>query len=149
MESWGNNTKQTAQMYTTAFQIRVRYAETDQMNVVYHANYATYFEVARTESIRKLGFTYREMEAMGIEMPVTEITMTYLRPARYDDLLTVETVLRELPDNHVISFHQEIFNEKKKLITSGKVTLFFLDRVTKKRTVMPEILRDKLKAYFN
>lgn len=136
-------------MYTTAFQIRVRYAETDQMNVVYHANYATYFEVARTESIRKLGFTYREMEAMGIEMPVTEITMTYLRPARYDDLLTVETVLRELPDNHVISFHQEIFNEKKKLITSGKVTLFFLDRVTKRRTVMPEILRDKLKAYFN
>ena len=136
-------------MYTTAFQIRVRYAETDQMNVVYHANYATYFEVARTESIRKLGFTYREMEAMGIEMPVTEITMTYLRPARYDDLLTVETVLRELPDNHVISCHQEIFNEKKKLITSGKVTLFFLDRVTKKRTVMPEILRDKLKAYFN
>lgn len=136
-------------MYTTAFQIRVRYAETDQMNVVYHANYATYFEVARTESIRKLGFTYREMEAMGIEMPVTEITMTYLRPARYDDLLTVETVLRELPDNHVISFHQEIFNEKKKLITSGKVTLFFLDRVTKKRTVMPEILREKLKAYFN
>ena len=149
MESWGNNSKQSAQMYTTAFQIRVRYAETDQMNVVYHANYATYFEVARTESIRKLGFTYREMEAMGIEMPVTEITMTYLRPARYDDLLTVETVLRELPDNHVISFHQEIFNEKKKLITSGKVTLFFLDRVTKKRTVMPEILRDKLKAYFN
>ena len=136
-------------MYTTAFQIRVRYAETDQMNVVYHANYATYFEVARTESIRQLGFTYREMEAMGIEMPVTEITMTYLRPARYDDLLTVETVLRELPDNHKISFHQEIFNEKKKLITSGKVTLFFLDRVTKKRTVMPEILREKLKAYFN
>lgn len=136
-------------MYTTTFQIRVRYAETDQMNVVYHANYATYFEVARTESIRQLGFTYREMEAMGIEMPVTEITMTYLRPARYDDLLTVETVLRELPDNHMISFHQEIFNEKKKLITSGKVTLFFLDRVTKKRTVMPEILREKLKAYFN
>jgi acyl-CoA thioester hydrolase len=136
-------------MFTTAFQIRVRYAETDQMNVVYHANYATYFEVARTESIRQLGFTYREMEAMGIEMPVTEITMTYLRPARYDDLLTVETVLRELPDNHKISFHQEIFNEKKKLITSGKVTLFFLDRVTKKRTVMPEILREKLKAYFN
>ena len=136
-------------MYTTAFQIRVRYAETDQMNVVYHANYATYFEVARTESIRQLGFTYREMEAMGIEMPVTEITMTYLRPARYDDLLTVETVLRELPDNHKISFHQEIFNEKKKLITSGKVTLFFLDRVTKKRTVMPEILREKLKAYFH
>lgn len=136
-------------MYTTTFQLRVRYAETDQMNVVYHANYATYFEVARTESIRQLGFTYREMEAMGIEMPVTEITLTYLRPARYDDLLTVETVLRELPDNHMISFHQEIFNEKKKLITSGKVTLFFLDRVTKKRTVMPDILREKLKAYFN
>jgi acyl-CoA thioester hydrolase len=135
-------------MYTTEFQIRVRYAETDQMNVVYHANYATYFEVARTESIRNLGFTYREMEAMGVEMPVVEIHMRYLRPAHYDDLLTVRTQLRSLPEKHEIAFHQEIFNEKKKLITSGKVTLFFLDKQSKKRTVLPEVLREKLNAYF-
>ena len=135
-------------MYSTEFQLRVRYAETDQMNVVYHANYITYFEVARTEAIRHLGFTYREMEAMGVEMPVTELTVRYLRPAHYDDLLTVKTQLRTLPEKHHIDFYQEIFNEKGKLITSGKVTLFFLDKETKKRSKMPVILRNKLALYF-
>jgi acyl-CoA thioester hydrolase len=135
-------------MYKTEFQIRVRYGETDQMNVVYHANYITYFEVARTESIRELGFTYREMEAMGVEMPVTEIIIRYLRPAHYDDLLTVKTQLRTLPEKHHIDFYQEIFNDNGKLITSGKVTLFFLDKETKKRSKMPDILRDKLAQYF-
>lgn len=135
-------------MFTTEFQIRVRYGETDQMNVVYHANYITYFEVGRTEAIRELGFTYREMEAMGVEMPVTEIMIRYLRPAQYDDILTVKTQLRTLPETHHIDFYQEIFNEKGKLITSGKVTLFFLDKSTKKRSKMPEILKNKLVAYF-
>ena len=135
-------------MYKTEFQLRVRYGETDQMNVVYHANYITYFEVARTESIRELGFTYREMEAMGVEMPVTEIIIRYLRPAHYDDLLTVKTQLRTLPEKHFIDFYQEIFNDHGKLITSGKVTLFFLDKETKKRSKMPDILRDKLAQYF-
>lgn len=135
-------------MYITEFQIRVRYGETDQMNVVYHANYITYFEVARTESIRELGFTYREMEALGVEMPVTEIIIRYLRPAHYDDLLTVKTQLRTLPEKHHIDFYQEIFNENGKLITSGKVTLFFLDKETKKRSKMPDILRNKLSVYF-
>jgi acyl-CoA thioester hydrolase len=118
------------------------------MNVVYHANYATYFEVARTESIRQLGFTYREMEDMGIEMPVVEINMRYLRSARYDDLITVRTQLRELPQQHMITFHQDIFNEAGKLITSGFVTLFFLNRSTKKRSRMPDVLREKLQPYF-
>jgi len=136
-------------MYSTEFQLRVRYAETDQMNVVYHANYITYFEVARTEAIRHLGFTYREMEAMGVEMPVTELTVRYLRPAHYDDLLTVKTQLRTLPEKHHIDFYQEIFNENGKLITSGKVTLFFLDKETKKRSKMPDILSDKLALYFS
>ena len=118
------------------------------MNVVYHANYATYFEVARTESIRQLGFTYREMEDMGIEMPVVEINMKYLRSARYDDLITVRTQLRELPQQHVVTFHQDIFNAAGKLITSGFVTLFFLDRATRRRSKMPDILRKKLLPYF-
>ena len=135
-------------MYTTEFKIRVRYAETDQMNVVYHANYITYFEVARTEAIRELGFTYREMEAMGVEMPVTEIIVRYLRSAQYDDILTVKTQLRNLPEKHHIDFYQEILNEKGKLITSGKVTLFFLDKATKKRSKMPDILKNKLETYF-
>ena len=135
-------------MFITEYEIRVRYADTDQMNVVYHANYATYFEIARTEAIRTLGFTYREMEEMGIEMPVTEIDMRFLRPARYDDLLRVRTTLRHLPDNHRIEFLQEIFNDRGKLITSGRVTLFFLDKESKKRSRMPEELREKLAPYF-
>jgi acyl-CoA thioester hydrolase len=135
-------------MFVSEYDIRVRYADTDQMNVVYHANYATYFEIARTEAIRTLGFTYREMEEMGIEMPVTEIEMRFLRPARYDDLLRVRTTLRHLPDNHRIEFHQEIFNEKGKIITSGKVTLFFLDKESKKRSSMPQELRERLIPFF-
>jgi acyl-CoA thioester hydrolase len=89
------------------------------------------------------------MEAMGVEMPVTEIIIRYLRPAHYDDLLTVKTQLRTLPEKHHIDFYQEIFNENGKLITSGKVTLFFLDKETKKRSKMPDILRDKLALYFS
>ncbi len=135
-------------MFVTEYDIRVRYADTDQMNVVYHANYATYFEIGRTEAIRTLGITYREMEDMGIEMPVTEIDMRFLRPARYDDLIKVRTSLRHLPDNHRIEFYQEIFNDKGKLITSGKVTLYFLDKATKKRAVMPDALRARLAPFF-
>jgi acyl-CoA thioester hydrolase len=135
-------------MFVAEYDIRVRYADTDQMNVVYHANYATYFEIGRTEAIRTLGITYREMEDMGIEMPVTEIDMRFLRPARYDDLIKVRTSLRHLPDNHRIEFYQEIFNDKGKLITSGKVTLYFLDKATKKRAVMPEALRARLAPFF-
>lgn len=135
-------------MFIAEYNIRVRYADTDQMNVVYHANYATYFEIARTEAIRTLGFTYREMEEMGIEMPVTEIDMRFLRPARYDDLLKVQTTLRHLPENHRIEFLQEIFNEQGKLITQGRVTLFFLDKTTKKRSTMPWQLREKLLPFF-
>jgi acyl-CoA thioester hydrolase len=75
--------------------------------------------------------------------------MRYLRPAHYDDLLTVRTQLRSLPEKHEIVFHQEIFNERKKMITSGKVTLYFLDKTSKKRTVLPEILREKLSSYFS
>jgi acyl-CoA thioester hydrolase len=135
-------------MFETKVPIRVRYAETDQMNVVYHANYATYFEVARTESIRQLGFTYREMEEMGLAMPVVEINIKYLRPARYDDLITVRTQLREFPESHAITFHQDIFNEAGKLITSGFVTLFFMDAGAKRKTRMPQILRERLLPYF-
>jgi acyl-CoA thioester hydrolase len=135
-------------MFTAEHTLRVRYGETDQMNVVYHANYATYFEVGRTEAIRNLGLSYREMEEMGVEMPVTELTIRYLRAARYDDLLTVRTQLRQLPERHSIDFHQDILNERGKLIASGKVTLFFLDRTTRKRVRIPESLLSRLAPFF-
>ncbi|WP_153796752.1 acyl-CoA thioesterase [Foetidibacter luteolus] len=135
-------------MYESITQIRVRYAETDQMNVVYYGNYAQYFEVGRVESIRQLGYTYKDMEEQGVMMPVVELNIKYLRPATYDDLLTVKTQIREMPHDHRIEFHQEVFNEKGKLLTAGNVKLYFLETKTWKKTTMPEAMRVKLQPYF-
>lgn len=135
-------------MFTTETQIRVRYAETDQMGVVYHSNYFPYFEVARAESIRQLGFTYADMEKMGVIMPVIEVQCRYIRPALYDDLLTVKVILKELPVHHKIEFHHEVFNEKKELLATGKIILYFMESKSMKRTTMPEQLLQKLQPYF-
>ena len=135
-------------MYVSDTQIRVRYAETDQMNVVYYGNYAQYFEVGRVESIRQLGMSYKEVEATGVIMPVVEMTAKYLRPAHYDDLLTIRTTLRELPADHRIEFHVEVFNEAGKLLTVGKVVLYFLLAATMEKTKMPEDLAKKLAPFF-
>jgi len=128
-------------MFVTEIQIRVRYAETDQMNVVYYGNYAQYFEVARVESFRNIGLIYKEMEAGGIIMPVVEMNTKYLRPAHYDDLLTIKTILRELPTDHRIVFEQEVYNEEKRLLTMGKVTLYFVKIGTFEKTAMAEQMR--------
>lgn len=136
-------------MYSSETTIRVRYAETDQMNVVYYGNYAQYFEVGRVESIRQLGLSYKDMEAMGIILPVVELTAKYLRPAHYDDLLTIRTILKELPTNHRIEFHQEVYNEQGKLLTVGKVLLYFLRAATMEKTTMPPDLAEKLAPYFS
>ena len=135
-------------MYETLTQLRVRYAETDQMNVVYYGNYAQYFEVGRVESIRNLGVTYKDIEASGVIMPVVEMHVKYLRSARYDDLLTIKTTLRELPPDHKIEFHQEVFNESGKLLTSGRVVLYFLNAASYEKTEMPPNLKEKLKPFF-
>lgn len=136
-------------MFTSQTQLRVRYAETDQMGVVYHGYYFQYFEAARAESIRQLGFTYADMERTGIIMPVVEVQCRYIRPARYDDLLTITVALKELPVHHKIEFHQEVFNEQNELLASGKVILYFMEAKTMKRTVMPEPLRQQLQPYFS
>jgi acyl-CoA thioester hydrolase len=135
-------------VFITETLIRVRYAETDQMNVVYYGNYAQYFEVARAESIRNLGLTYKEMEAAGVMMPVVEMQTKFLRPAHYDDLLTIKTIMRELPVDHRILFEHEVFNQEKKLLTLGKVTLYFVKIGSFERTVMPETMRNLLKPFF-
>jgi acyl-CoA thioester hydrolase len=136
-------------MFMTETQVRVRYAETDQMGVVYHSNYFLYFESARTEAIRQLGFTYAEMEKMGIVMPVIDVHCRYLRPALYDDLLTIKTTLKELPVQHKIIFHHEIFNVQTELLASCKIVLNFMEAATMKPAVMPVQLSDKLQPYFN
>jgi acyl-CoA thioester hydrolase len=135
-------------MYNSETKIRVRYAETDQMNVVYYGNYAQYFEVGRVESIRQLGFSYKDLESSGIIMPVVEMNVRYLRPARYDDLLNIRTTLREWPSDHRIRFYQEVFNEEGKLLTVGDVLLYFLRSATMEKTQMPKEMADRLQPFF-
>lgn len=136
-------------MYQSTTQIRVRYAETDQMGVVYYGNYAQYFEVGRVEAIRQLGLTYKQLEEMNIIMPVVELHTKYLRSAFYDDLLTIKTIVKEMPQDHRIEFHQEVYNEHEKLLTIGKVVLYFLNATTKEKTTMPPILKDTMKDFFS
>ena len=127
----------------------MHYALTDQMGVVYYGNYAQFYEIGRTEAIRQLGYTYKDIEAMGIIMPVVEMNSKFLRPAKYDDLITVKTTLRELPKGHAINFFFEIFNEDDKLLNAGNVILYFMEAHTMKRSKMPAALEIKLRGYFN
>ena len=84
-------------MYQSETSVRVRYGETDQMAYVYYGNYAMYYEVARVESLRKLGVTYRELEENGVMMPVLENHSRFLAAARYDELLRIVVIIREMP----------------------------------------------------
>lgn len=136
-------------MYVAETNIRVRYAETDQMGVVYHSHYFQYFEVARAECIRHLGFTYADMEKTGIIMPVVEVNCKYLKPALYDDLLTIKTILKQLPEDHKILFHQEVYNEKNELLATGNVLLFFMNAATRQRAKLPDALYYKIKPSFD
>jgi acyl-CoA thioester hydrolase len=135
-------------MFTSETKIRVRYAETDQMNVVYHGNYAQYFEVGRVESIRNLGLSYKDVEASGIVMPVIEWTAKFVRPARYDDLLTVRTTVKKWPVDYRIEFYQEVYNEEGQLLTTGKVVIYFLKAATLEKTHMPEEMARTLRTFF-
>jgi acyl-CoA thioester hydrolase len=135
-------------MFTSKTQIRIHYALTDQMGVVYHGHYAQFYEIGRTEALRSLGLTYKEVEALGVIMPVTEIHSRFLRPALYDDLITVITTVKELPAHHKITFHSEIYNEKNELLNVGDVSLYFMDSKTMKRCEMPLQIKEKLVDFF-
>ncbi|MBA4057565.1 MAG: thioesterase, partial [Marivirga sp.] len=112
-------------MYQSETSIRVRYGETDQMGYVYYGFYAMYYEVARVESLRQLGLTYKEIEMMGIIMPVLENKSKFIAPGRYDEQLRIVTTLREKPSVR-IRFEYEIFNEENKLIHQGETLLVFV-----------------------
>lgn len=135
-------------MYEATTQVRVRYGETDQMGYLYYGYYALYYEVGRAEAIRQLGFTYKELEEIGIMMPVVELNAKYFRPALYDDLITVKTILKELPDGSKIQFHSELYNEQQQLLNKGVTTLVFYDPKAKQKVNMPDALLDRLRPFF-
>jgi acyl-CoA thioester hydrolase len=135
-------------MFTYETQVRVRYGETDQMGYLYYGNYALYYEVGRAEMIRSLGLSYQIMEKeLGVMMPVMSLQMRFVRPALYDELVTIRTTLRELPTG-TITFHHELFNEKKKLLNGGSVKLCFVEMATNKTVAPPPYLMDKLAPFF-
>lgn len=134
-------------MYTTETRIRVRYGETDQMQYVYYGVYAMYYEVGRVESLRQLGLTYRELEAMGIIMPVLENHSEFLLPAVYDELLRVVVTIPEKPSVR-IRFQYEIYNEKETLIHRGQTLLAFVNQKTGRPCRPPEAFQKVLASYF-
>lgn len=131
--------------YTT--QTRPRYGEVDQMGFVYHANYVTYFDVARTEMIRSFGLTNKSMEQDGVMLPVVSVEIQYINPASYDELLTIKVVLKSRPTAFII-FDYEVFNELGDLITTATVKLAFMNSKTKRATrphkKLMEIIDSKL-----
>lgn len=135
-------------MISNQIKIRVRYGETDQMGYVYYGNYAQYFEVGRVEWLRALGTDYKSLEESGIMLPVTQLTVNYLKPAKYDDLLTINTILTKKPLVK-IDFDFEIFNEKKELLTTGFTRLVFMDMAKNKPVKAPQHLIDEIYSKFN
>ena len=136
-------------MFESEVQLRVRYAETDQMGYVYHGNYAAYFEVTRTEVFRKLGIEYKEMEASGTMMPVLELKTKFIRPAKYDDLLTIRLFVKSKPHGTRIKFEYEVLNEEGTLLTIGETLMVFVDMKTGRPTEIPALIHQKLDAYFS
>ena len=135
-------------MFIAETNIRIHYALTDQMGFVYHGHYAQFYEIGRTEAIRTLGYTYKDIESMGIIMPVIETRFKFLLPAKYDDLITVKTILKEIPDNHRIVFYGEIYNQSAQLLNVGEVTMYFMQVEGMKKIPMPKELKDKIEKYF-
>ncbi|MEY8848732.1 acyl-CoA thioesterase [Psychroserpens sp. XS_ASV72] len=125
------------------FQFRVRYGETDQMGVVYHGNYAQYFEMGRTEWLRKMGFSYKQMEDDGIMLPVISLLINYKKSARYDDLLKVKTKLVKKPTAK-IEFDYEIVNENDEILATGNSVLVFMDMNRNRPTRCPDYILDQL-----
>lgn len=135
-------------MYQSEVQIRVRYAETDQMGYVYYGNYASYFEVARTEAFRRAGIHYKTMEENGVMMPVLELKCKYIRPARYDDLLTIKLFVRNKPKGSRILFEYETYNEAGDLLNIGETTMVFVAMEKNKPVPVPQNILDVLEPYF-
>jgi acyl-CoA thioester hydrolase len=135
-------------MVSSDIQIRVRYAETDRMGYVYYGNYSVYFEVGRVEALRKLGFSYRQMEDEGVMLPVLEYSVKYFKPAYYDDLLTIRTIIPEIPSGARIRFMYETLNEKCELLNKAETTLVFVNKATGKPGAAPDWFIKAMQSFY-
>jgi len=130
-------------MHTSKTFVKVRYGETDQMGYVYHGNYAQFIEMGRLEWLRELGLSYKEMEGNGVMLPVYSLNIRYIKPAFYDDQLTIITTIKTLPSTR-IEFYYEIFNPLNQLITTAETTLIFVDMKTKRPIKCPDYILERI-----
>lgn len=134
-------------MFTEEVKIHVRYAETDQMGYVYYGNYAIYFEVARVEAMRAIGFSYKEMEDRGIMMPVLELKNEFKSPGRYDEELTIKISVPEMPTLR-IKFVYDVRGEDGRQVCLGETTLVWVKKDSSRPVRMPEELVKLLEPHF-
>lgn len=134
-------------MYQFDWQYRIRYADIDQMGYMYYGNYPRLYEIGRVEALRSLGLRYRALEEMGIMMPVYESHSRYIQPAKYDDLVTIRVIIKEMPRARIV-FYYEIYNEENVLLHTGETTLVFVKMASNRVTGCPNEISDRLKPYF-
>jgi|LGVE01.1.fsa_nt_gb acyl-CoA thioester hydrolase len=132
-------------MLSYSYKIRVNYSDTDKMGFVHHSNYAKIYENARWETLRHFGIPYSEIESQGIFMPVINMDFKFIKPAYYDDVLTVVTRISELPSVKM-NFAFELHNSSGKIINTATLSCAFIDSETSKVLRPPKILIDKLRS---
>lgn len=124
-------------MHEHVSKLRVRYAEVDSMRYVYHGNYASYYEVGRTELMRNMGSSYKKLEDEGVMLPVIHLECHFIRPARYDDEISILTRIQRFTRTQ-ITFSYRIYNQNNHLINEGLTTLVFVNRSTMKPRKAPD-----------
>ena len=130
-------------MYTHITKLRVRYSDTDQMKYAYYGVYAKYLEIGRVELLRSIGISYKQIEELGFGLPVVNLKINYRRPAFYDDLLTIETTIKQI-NNIKLIFKYKIYNEQDELLNTAETTLVFVNLETRKMCIPPNLIFNKL-----
>jgi len=139
--------KKIVNMFIKEIKIRVRYAETDRMGYAYYGNYATYFEVARVETMRELGISYRQLEDDGIILPVAELNIKYKKPAYYDDEIRIRVKIQEMPKIR-FGFNYETYNDKGELLNTAYTELVFVNKLTGRPMKIPEHIQKLIEPHF-
>ncbi len=134
-------------MYSFDYDYRIRYADIDQMGYMYYGNYAKLYEIGRVEALRSLGLRYRDLEETGIIIPVYENKSRYISPAKYDDLVTIRVIIKELPKVRIV-FNYEIYDEQQTLLHTGETTLVFVKTSNNRIATCPKEISDRLLPFF-
>lgn len=135
-------------MFVYESKVKVRYVETDQMGVVHHSNYAQYYELARTECFEACsGMTYETMEHEGVMLPILDMYSKFIKPALYNQTLTIKSIVKELPTVR-LKVDYEIYNEANDLINTGYTTLVFVNKETRRPCQPPQNFMEEVRQYF-